>query len=234
VSIKAIPTEYKGYQMRSRLEGRWAVFFDSLGIKWEYEAEGFDIDGTWYLPDFKVTTDYGYIIWYEVKPTDQSDLSKFKKFSDALIEKQEGKAECASNKPGFGDQFVWTGEYNFQELAVALTGEPGNLLLYPGKFRMCPRCGIIEDFAIFDPNYNLHVLYDLMMDAMDHWYYCFPCDCTTPSSYPHDFEKGLLCDVRPHKGPIYYKTKEVAEKISKAINDSRSYRFSYNGNSSAN
>lgn len=53
--IKAIETKYKGYQFRSRLEARWAVFFDSLGVKWEYEPEGFDLEnGIYYLPDFKV------------------------------------------------------------------------------------------------------------------------------------------------------------------------------------
>jgi hypothetical protein len=52
MSIKAIETVYNGYRFRSRLEARWAVFFDTLGIKYEYEKEGFDLDGMWYLPDF--------------------------------------------------------------------------------------------------------------------------------------------------------------------------------------
>lgn len=51
--IKAIETEYNGYRFRSRLEARWAVFFDNAGIKYEYEPEGFELeDGTMYLPDF--------------------------------------------------------------------------------------------------------------------------------------------------------------------------------------
>ena len=50
--IKAIETEYNGYLFRSRLEARWAVFFDEIGLTWEYEREGFDLDGVWYLPDF--------------------------------------------------------------------------------------------------------------------------------------------------------------------------------------
>jgi hypothetical protein len=50
--IKAIETQYNGYRFRSRLEARWAVFFDTLGITYEYEKEGYDLDGTWYLPDF--------------------------------------------------------------------------------------------------------------------------------------------------------------------------------------
>lgn len=50
--MKAIETIYKGYRFRSRLEARWAIFFDVLGIKWEYEKEGYDLDGARYLPDF--------------------------------------------------------------------------------------------------------------------------------------------------------------------------------------
>lgn len=51
--IKAIETQYKGYRFRSRLEARWAVFFDELGIEWEYESEGYELsNGERYLPDF--------------------------------------------------------------------------------------------------------------------------------------------------------------------------------------
>lgn len=50
--IKAIPTRYNGYRFRSRIEARWAVFFDCCKIEYEYEKEGFDLDGTFYLPDF--------------------------------------------------------------------------------------------------------------------------------------------------------------------------------------
>lgn len=53
--IKPIETEYNGYKFRSRLEARWAVFFDALGVKYEYEPEGFDLgNGKYYLPDFRV------------------------------------------------------------------------------------------------------------------------------------------------------------------------------------
>lgn len=52
-NAKAIQTVYNGYRFRSRLEARWAVFFDALGIRYEYEPEGFELgDGTRYLPDF--------------------------------------------------------------------------------------------------------------------------------------------------------------------------------------
>lgn len=53
VVIKPIETHYKGYRFRSRLEARWAVFLDALGIRYEYEIEGYDLgEAGWYLPDF--------------------------------------------------------------------------------------------------------------------------------------------------------------------------------------
>lgn len=58
-TIKAIETQYKGYRFRSRLEARWAVFFDHIGWEWEYEPEGFDLGyGVMYLPDFRIGGDY--------------------------------------------------------------------------------------------------------------------------------------------------------------------------------
>lgn len=51
--MKAIETVYKGYKFRSRLEARWAVFFDRCDVKWEYEKEGYDLGKSGkYLPDF--------------------------------------------------------------------------------------------------------------------------------------------------------------------------------------
>ena len=54
MDIKPIETEYKGYRFRSRLEARWAVFFDACGFKWDYEPEGYEVGGVKYLPDFRL------------------------------------------------------------------------------------------------------------------------------------------------------------------------------------
>ncbi len=63
--IKAIETKYKGYRFRSRLEARWAVFFDALEEPWEYEKEGFDLgEAGYYLPDFWLPR---VNAWVEVK-----------------------------------------------------------------------------------------------------------------------------------------------------------------------
>jgi hypothetical protein len=68
--MRAIQTRYAGCYFRSRLEARWAVFFDTLSIEWRYEPEGFDLgDMGWYLPDFYLPE---HKTWIEIKPNDPS------------------------------------------------------------------------------------------------------------------------------------------------------------------
>jgi len=85
MEIKAIETQYKGYRFRSRLEARWAVLFDALGVEWIYEKEGFDLGNAgWYLPDFwlphptKEQAEIGWGLWCEIKPirTTEQELQK--------------------------------------------------------------------------------------------------------------------------------------------------------------
>lgn len=68
--MKAIETIYNGFRFRSRLEARWAVFFDAADVSYIYEPEGFELaDGSWYLPDFYLSS---CNVWVEVKP-DRAD-----------------------------------------------------------------------------------------------------------------------------------------------------------------
>lgn len=69
--FKVIETVYNGWHFRSRLEARWAMFFDNLDIKYDYEKEGFDLEGQWYLPDFWLSD---LECWVEIKgqePTEE-------------------------------------------------------------------------------------------------------------------------------------------------------------------
>jgi hypothetical protein len=69
MAISAIETRYDGCRFRSRLEARWAVFFNEAGLRdqWHYEVEGFRIDTAIgrvnYLPDFWLECGQ----WVEVK-----------------------------------------------------------------------------------------------------------------------------------------------------------------------
>lgn len=87
-TIKPIQTRYKNCKFRSRLEARWAVFFDHCGLEWQYEPEGFELaeetnnfaympeewDGR-YLPDFYLPA---WDMWVEIKavlPVDHFDIT---------------------------------------------------------------------------------------------------------------------------------------------------------------
>jgi hypothetical protein len=64
--IKAIPTEYNGIKYKSRTEARWAIFFDISDIPARYEAEGYQTESGWYLPDFLISSNAS--VFFEVKP----------------------------------------------------------------------------------------------------------------------------------------------------------------------
>ena len=69
-TIKAHPCVFKGVLMRSKTEARWAVVFEVMKLKWEYETTIFHLspserfpNGVSYVPDFHLTH---WIV--EVKP----------------------------------------------------------------------------------------------------------------------------------------------------------------------
>lgn len=86
--IYPISTEYRGIVFRSRLEARWAVFFDFVNIPFRYEPRVDEIDFcgglTFYKPDFWLI---GMDMWVEVKPF------PFCKLSFAETKKAEGWAK---------------------------------------------------------------------------------------------------------------------------------------------
>jgi hypothetical protein len=92
----AIPTRYKGYHFRSRLEARWAVFFDFLGDPWEYEHEGYETPYGAYLPDFLVA---GRAL-IEVKPANTDLAGSWQRWMDVVKQTRlplvivEGPPEC--------------------------------------------------------------------------------------------------------------------------------------------
>lgn len=121
-TIKPIETRAYGCRFRSRLEARWAVFFTAMGLKWEYEPEGFDMDGTFYLPDFRVWTPQSTPIWYEVKPFHVAEDVKFARFQEALHEQ--------------------AGNENMADRSLMLSGSPSEFF---ANHIPCPRCGVFLD-----------------------------------------------------------------------------------------
>lgn len=81
--MRPIQTDYNGLRFRSRLEARWAVFFDAASIRYQYELEGYELEGgARYLPDFYLP-DLDFHV--EVKGTlREGDLDKILDAADEL------------------------------------------------------------------------------------------------------------------------------------------------------
>lgn len=69
---RSIATAYRGYQFRSRLEAKWAHFFDLCGWQWSYEP----IDLPGWIPDFALGERRTLV---EIKPA-----FELKDFSEAI------------------------------------------------------------------------------------------------------------------------------------------------------
>lgn len=85
--LESAQTIYDGFCFRSRLEARWAVFFNTLKIPYEYEKERYVINGRSYLPDFYLPQQK---VWVEIKGEEPdrdllSYLGAFARGADANI-----------------------------------------------------------------------------------------------------------------------------------------------------
>ena len=69
--IKALPSFYAGVKFRSRLEARWARYFDLIGVDWQYEPEGYELPSGNYCPDFLCNDSRLQAFYVEVKPDEQ-------------------------------------------------------------------------------------------------------------------------------------------------------------------
>jgi len=121
-ALVPIPTKYNGITFRSRLEARWAMFFDYLKLKWEYEPEGYFLDKPhkydaelMYLPDFLVRTPQNKEMWIEVKPFTTTKNDKFDKFKQNI---------------------------SWETRSMMVCGTPSDVL---EKHYVCPRCGFFLD-----------------------------------------------------------------------------------------
>lgn len=78
----AMEVSYSGRVFRSRLEARWAVFLDVLGVNWDYEPCFYDVapvgaaEGLFYLPDFYLPD---LRLWLEVKGAPFMDAASMAK-----------------------------------------------------------------------------------------------------------------------------------------------------------
>lgn len=170
--IKPIETEYRGYRFRSRLEARWAIFFDALGIEYIYESEGYkctDInqllalcgkDGKdltdeeiescktiFYLPDFFLPQ---FGIHVEVKGCDEA------------LRQDEYKLHCALETGGPLD----SGLLILGNIPDPLTMSYGNIpvfsFLYPHEGSICHKyCAFVKGYKGFDLAFGKDIWWNL-------------------------------------------------------------------------
>lgn len=123
MGLQAIETVYKGYRFRSRLEARWAVFFDQMGFKWKYEDQGFELPCGRYLPDFEVEC-RGRTIFVEVKPSPGAELprvywaGRMKDGIRPFKPETPYRSDNAKRTPRrckwlLGNAFIYTGPYTY-------------------------------------------------------------------------------------------------------------------------
>jgi len=75
------PTLFRGILFRSRLEAKWAIFFNLIGYSWEYEPDVC----YYYTPDFLIRSPWYKPAYVEVKPTKYvppSQLKRIKRLSE--------------------------------------------------------------------------------------------------------------------------------------------------------
>ncbi|MBD0333040.1 MAG: hypothetical protein ICV66_10315 [Chitinophagaceae bacterium] len=118
--ITPIETIYKGRRFRSRLEARWAIFFDAIDIGWEYETEGFQIGNTKYLTDFKLLS-FGSTkvdLFVEIKSRKPS-IEEIKKCYDVSVGTNTDLL-LICGMPGLPEFSTLGGDWNLKTGYVAL------------------------------------------------------------------------------------------------------------------
>jgi hypothetical protein len=147
VTIKPIETRYAGCRFRSRLEARWAVLLDKLGIKWMYEHQGYLTEHGPYLPDFWLPELNTFLEIKGEKPTSkewvklQNVIDPNKAFGafGVSLEPNQGILPCFPWETNIGRTYPWpeklprSTEAHIYTLPELVSNEYGNFT--------CPVCG---------------------------------------------------------------------------------------------
>lgn len=137
MSVRSIPTTYRSTRFRSRLEARWACFFDLIGWRWTYEP--FDAGG--YIPDFLIHGDRPFVV--EVKPA-----ANYKELEQHLdkVAKAQREALVVGVSPVIADG-PYPLDWPLAGIALQNYADTGPPELIPAN-ALWHRCGQCEQIAI--------------------------------------------------------------------------------------
>ncbi len=127
-----IPTRHLETNFRSRLEARWASFFDLIGWRWTYEP--FDADG--WIPDFLIAGDAPFLV--EVGP-----VALLSEFSTKAAKPLAAVAPYPTLIAGISPTVL------AQETAGYLTTDGGGAGTANADWAICGSCGAISIFHEF-------------------------------------------------------------------------------------
>lgn len=143
--MQSIDTFYNGNYFRSRLEARWAYFFDALGLKYQYEPEGFKSNGNYYLPDFFLPDcflrKFSIGVYVEIKPDSypSNDIPASEWFSKPLCLFKGTPDKMEGYQLGRGwdnNMYFWVCSKCYQF----------KIEFNEGSYDCCPKCGAHGDY----------------------------------------------------------------------------------------
>lgn len=223
--IKAIETQYKGYRFRSRLEARWAVFFDALGIPWEYEPEGFETRAGRYLPDFRLALGPHADICRDRDPDDDNDTHWMKVKPRNGVDQPAGLSKACGLCIGTGQRatvlFGEPYEDAYRTTTYSTWGDEREHLDRNDKliWSECPHCRSVR----------LSAEGGLIGTSLEHdgeypMFYCEHCDIHDRhwrESWELEFHKGMWVVRRPGWRSTW------GPRLGAAFQRARSARFEY-------
>jgi hypothetical protein len=216
-ALTPIETVYKGYKFRSRLEARWAVFFEEMGLDWSYEVEGFNLpSGARYLPDFLVKGHKnGWDYYYEIKPKGTDPCRKVEELKSVL--------RCNQSR-----ETSWTMSFGTSSIGQQirqLNGDPVDCVT-----GICPRCKLINsvEFLNFRGELNDYFMCDNCDESKgfyDHFVEIDECEIGG-AYYNLEWDKGSIRTKHGYDGrwltPLYIMTNEACLAARQARFDGRS------------
>lgn len=208
--IKPIETVYNGYRFRSRLEARWAVFFDALGVRYEYEPEGYDLgEAGWYLPDFWLPEQDH---WLEVKregwEPDEAEQARL----GAFIAEGGWSFYLISGEPYHNSYEVWRGKLSWDQGSYKVVGVEVNQDLL---WTVCPLCGTQDIRSLIGKSCG-----EDWPEGWGEMWLCMHCDIVDRShpNKPHAYF---------HKGAVIARPGQFSLPVAHAYTTARQARFEH-------